>query len=499
MNISRLATLKAAKDHLAHGLRHNPHDLEERAKAVLDLLLDINERDPLPASNKQYLPEMFFAQEAARFVIDKLPLYLHRQGRLEEVYRSIKDPTALSGCIAWGLTSRDDSDTNTVLREILKTSLELGGVLPASFTLGRDILNHPRQARGEFNFPPLDQVKLLVTNQLKNEWAIEPNAHNVYRYGQFIAFLVSYISDHDPQWAMEFIQENEQHLSELFEGNFYGLQSTDARVIGGCLHSSQTAGLLIELNRVKPEQYDELMGNHYMMVLLLDMVEKAPDFKVADLPANEGISKGLLVAMFIRCASTNSLTQERLDDLQSVWARVEPASNLVREALKNRHFKEVSTEMAAYNDLIRSEKTTAKDLVSNKNFDMVGQNWLLVDSLSKKKGSRITDDPKAYASHMAFLMGSTDVEPEFFKDVPVTAITIGVGLQILGEWTDDSVRAFVQSAFDNKEHHPEVAKITMDDLEVARRELALDEKVIRKINWVDRSIKATLLEQDLGM
>lgn len=506
MTLSRLATLKKTKDFLAHGLKHHFKDLEDRAVSMINLIMEVSQGSPLPPTNKQYLPEMFFAQMYARDLIQDLPLLLMKEGRFEDMYRITNDPSALGGCIAWGMNTAYDSPLYDDLKALLKKSLELGGVLSSNFAVNMSSLRDPRQARGSYNLPPVDQVKMLVTNQLKNEWAIEPEAPNSHRYGEYMAFLIAYICDNDPQWGLRFLLENEDRLSEIIDPNFYGPKSPHLKSIAGCIPATLTAKLLSELNRVVPEFYDELMGTRFIDSLLINAVEKSPEFKVSDLPAHENLLKPFLTSVFSQCAGSNTLTQDRLEDLNQAWDKVAQKGALARESFKSENFKYLNSVMSEYNALIRTPDLTAEKLIEqSREFPGVGSHWLFLDALRNKPGSRITDDPQVHANHLAFRLVSSTTDLEFIENLPVKAITLGViALELKGlgsdENEDQALLKLLRTAFENKEHHAEVAKLSKQAVESAMDAMPdFDKKQLRKINWMDRSIKASMLEEDLGM
>lgn len=506
MTQSRLATLKQAKDHLAHGLKHNFKDLEDRAVTMMNLLMDITSVNPLPPSNKQYLPEMFFAQVCARDLIQDLPLFLMRNEALEDIYRITNDPAALGSCISWGMSTSDDSPFYAELKALLQKSLELGGVLSSKFSVDSKALRDPKQAREENKLPPVEQVKMLVSNQIKNEWAIEPEAHNNRNYGQYMAFLIGYICDNDPQWGLRFLLENEVRLGEIVESNFYSSQVPHLKGIVGCLPSTITAKLLAELNRVVPEYYEELMGTRFMAGMVLNAVESSPDFKISDLPPHEALMKPTLITVFEHCASTNTLTQDRLADLNAAWDKIASKGCLVRDCIRSSDFKSMAATIDGYSDLLRSPRLSASKIKNAiEDYRCVDSNWLILDALKNKPGARIEDDPKVYANHCAFRLAATTVDVEFIEKMPVTGLTLAIAALDLKdgnqyEAEEKALIIFVSKAFEDKTYHREVAKLNEEQLDAALAELPnFDRTQLRKINWVDRSIKARMLEEDLGM
>lgn len=506
MTQSRLATLKKAKDQLAHSLKHNFKDLEARGLAMIDLLLEITSGKPLAPTNKQYLPEMFFAQMYARDLIKDLPLLLLRQGRFEDVYGITNDPSALGGCISWGLSTHEESPVYEELIELLRKSLKLGGVLSSNFSIKLESLRDSLGRMEGRNQSPLDLAKMLVTNQIKNEWAIEPEAQNYHRYGQYMAFFTAYICDRDPQWGLRFLHENQDRLSEIIDTNHIGLQAPHLKSIAGCFPSILTANLLVELNRTVPEYYEDLMSCRFIDSLIVNAVLVSPDFRVADLPVHETLQKPFLTSIFAQCAAQNCLTPERLEDLKLAWDRVAPKGRLVSDSLKSASFKYMTNAMDEYHALIRTPGLLAEQIVENsKEFPYVGSQWLHLDALRNKPGSRIIDDPQVHANHLAFLLASSRIDLEFIETLPVKGITLGVialESQALGsnESDDEALLKILRKAFENKEHHGEVAKLSKKALDSALDLLPdFDKSKLRKINWVDRSIKASMLEEDLGM
>lgn len=506
MTQSRLATLKKAKDHLAHGLKHNFKDLEARGLAMIDLLLEITSGKPLAPTNKQYLPEMYFAQMYARDLIKDLPLLLLRQGRFEDVYGITNDPSALGGCISWGLSTHEESPVYEELIELFRKSLKLGGVLSSNFSTKLESLRDSLARMEGRNQSPLDLAKMLVTNQIKNEWAIEPEAQNYHRYGQYMAFFIAYICDRDPQWGLRFLHENQDHLSEIIDTNYIGLQAPHLKSIAGCFPSLLTANLLVELNRTVPEYYEDLMSSRFIEGLLVNAVLGSPDFKIADLPVHENLSKPFLTAIFSQCAGQNCLTPERLADLRQAWDRVAPKGRLVSDSMKGDSFKYMATAMDEYNALIRTPGLNAEKIIeNNREFPYVGSQWLHLDALRNKPGARIDDDPQVYANHLAFILASTTVDLEFIQKLPMNSVIIGVialESQRLGadDSSDEALLELLKNGFENKENHGEVAKLSKKELDSAMELMPdFDMTKLRKINWVDRSIKAGMLEEDLGM
>lgn len=506
MTNSRLATLKQARDHLAHGLRHNFKDLEERAVTMMNLLMDITSINPLPPSNRQYLPEMFFAQMYARDLIKDLPLFLIRRGALEDIYRITNDPSALGGCISWGLSASVDDSFHNELRDLLDQSLNLGGVLSSSLPVDARLLRDPKQARDELSFPSVDQAKKLLSNQIKNEWAVEPDVQNNRNYGMYLALLIGYICDNDPQWGLQFLLENDARLGEIIDTGYRSSQVPHLKSVVNCLPSTLTTKLLEELNRVVPEYYDELMRTRFMGGMLLNAVDSSPEFKISSLPPHESLMKPTLAALFSHCASMNTLTQERLDDLNQAWDKVATKGCLVRDSLKSAHFKSMATTMRNYSELIRTPGLTAemlKDAIED--YRCVDSNWLLLDALKNKPGARIEDDPQAFANHCAFRLAATMVDVDFIERMPTTGTTLAIAVLELKNGTHyeeeaQALTRFVSAAFEDKANYGEIAKLTEDQLDAALDQLPdFDRSVLRKINWVDRSIKARMLEQDLGM
>jgi hypothetical protein len=515
---SRLARLKHADDQLKHALKHNFDSLSERALVMVDMLLDISRDNPLPATNKQHLAEAFYCQMFARDLIKDLPLFLHREGAFEDIYRVVNDPAALGASIAWALVANPDFSGYEELQQVLKKSLELGGVFSSAFPGTVDRFSDPREARMWFRFPPLDQVKMLVSNQINNEWAIEPNAEDQYRYSQFLGFLIAYVADHEPEWSLDILLQHQDRLAKIFEINLFNTQNPDIRAVGGCLHTCQSEKLLTELHRRRPDYYDQIMSTQYMGRLLLQMVATSPDFKVAQLPAHAMLSKPMLIAMFTRCAWNNSLSTERLEDLDAAFKKNGFPGHLIRDSLKSKHFDHVSRAMKGYSEMLKVPdygiggsgatefEEDQDDFISTVISDsmMVGDNYLLLDSLKNKPGSRISDSPVALDNHTAYLFEFDRLPLNSLENTTVTGALLGVVVRKLQQKPSDSEKkmlvGFVQKVLDNKCHHPALAKLSHDLLHSALSHFPdLDRNMLRKINWRDRAIKGEMLTEDLGM
>lgn len=502
---SRLAQMKHAKIELEHGLKHNFPNLEERAKRMIDLLNDVNYHNPLPPTNKQYMAETFYAQHYARLLLKDLPLYLLRNGQVEDIYNMVKDPYALSTSITWALRCHPDSDIYPELQQLLRVSLELGGVISSTFPADMNDLNNPRHARENFNFPSMDMVKRLLVNQLQNEWSVEPSADNSHRYSQFLSFLIAYVGDEDPEWAVRFMLEHDERVQEIFEVNLFDVQMPEIRGIAGCIHSAHTSKILVELNRQRPELFEALMDTRFMGMCLEQSVWEHPGFKLADIPLHESTDKKRLIEMFITCAGRNALSEERRQDLNAVWSKLGLPGSLEKEALKSKRAYSILENSKSYNEFLRREELSPATILAHKQeHSMIGDQFTILDALINKPGKRIADSPETLSRHVAFVIVSSDPSDEYLNNAPIAVATIGAALLMLKEQSEskksDGLVKLVKTAFADKKHHPELCKISKFLLDIARKEIpGLKEASLRKINWQDRSIKAHMVTEDLGL
>ncbi|MBI6885873.1 hypothetical protein [Pseudomonas putida] len=502
---SRLARLKKAKIDLDHALKHNFENLADRADLFIDLLLDITIENPKPATNRQYMAEMFYAQSLGRELIRDLGLYLYRKDQLEKVYRVIQDPLALSGPICWALGCNKESEIYPELQGMMKKCLSLGGIVSGSFATGNTWSN-PRDSRKKFDFPSVDDAKSILRNQMKNEWALESNADEYYNYSNFISAFSGYIGDHDPEWAIMFSLEHEDRLNELmgatagvFEDSNFKLNHLNALIL-----ASVTSKTLQELHKQRPELYFEVMGSVFGKKMLEQNVTWYSEFEIADLPFEGRDGRAKLLGIANLCLKCETLDKRKFKDISDCYKNSGHGANMLSDLKKIAETKRIISIIGEYREFIGRESLSLKKISGlKKNFSYIGENFEFVDSLINKPDNAISQNTTTIENHISYIfLKQENISKNFVSKAMITAKTLNAAVVALDSNDDNGIilKHFVKKAFNNPNYYDAVSGLTKENLDRVLRELPeFDKNTLRKINWVDRSIKADFISEDLGV
>lgn len=499
--ISRLAQLKFAKKDFDNEREYSPDSVEDPAKVLIDLLIDVALTNPAPEGSPQRRPEAYLTESIARELFEKNAYLMNWCGRYRDVYQLIQDPSVLSDSIARSLAERPGRDAYVKYQEILEIAIDLGGVVMPDHVSSTSNMINPNEARARYVFTDVSQAKRLLTNQIQNHWAVEFASNASFQYANFLIFLAGYIGDHDPDWAVEFVLDNSDYLQGVFAHHPVDVEKGDIKALATVLNGTATTSMLLSIKDKRPDLYESIMESGFLDVYL-QKVLVLPEFKLSTLTPHPAIDQDKQAALFVRCGRQNAMTEQRFGDLDLAWRLSGFPEKLVGVVRASESFISMSESINEYKTMLRSPDLTPAEVVKKKGvFAFAGENFPLFDALVSKAANRISRTENLMVNHAAYMMTAKWMSDKSGPEVPVKAITIGTA--ILGLQTNkfnERLGAFVANAFADKAHHPELAKVKGDLIDMAVKSLPkLDVESLRKINWEDRAFKGRLLEEDLGM
>lgn len=499
--ISRIARLKYAKRDFDNAREYSPDSVENPAKILVDMLLDVAVHNPAPADSPQSRPEAFLAESIARELFEKNAYLMNYCGWYRDVFQIIQDPSMLSGSISRSLVERPGRDAYVKYQEILEIALDLGGVvMPEHVSTSSNMIN-PTEARNKYFFSDVSQAKKLLENQIRNHWAVEYAQAESFQYANFVIFATGYVADHDPQWSVDFVLRNSAYLQELFSNHPVDIQAGDAKAIATVLNGTATTKMLVAMRDSQPELFEVVMNSGFMGTYLQKLLV-LPEFKLSSLVPHLTLDQDQQAYLFVKCGRHNAMTDDRFTDLDLAWRKSGFSEKLISVVRASEAFVSMSTSLDEYKSMLRSPDLAPAEIVKSKGqYGFAGHNFPLFDALVSKATNRISRTEALMVNHSAYMMTATWMSDKTGPATPVKAITIGTA--ILGLMTNkfnDRLKAFVETAFTDQSNHKELAKVSGDLIDMALNVLPkVDRESLRKINWEDRAFKGRMIEEDLGM
>lgn len=499
--ISRLAQLKYAKHDFDNAQEFYPDSVEEPGRALVEMLLDVAIVNPAPASSPQRRPEAFLAESIARELFQKNSYLLNYCGWFKDVYKVIEDPSVLSGSITRSLTESPGRDAYVKYQQMLEIALDLGGVvMPEHVSTNSNMIN-PAEARTKYRFTDVSQAKRLLTNQVKNHWAVEFSKHESFQYANFLIFLAGYIGDHEPEWAVNFVLEHSDYLQGVFANHPMAVEEGDAKALATVLNGNATTSMLLAIKGIREDLHESIMESGFFDVYMQKLLV-LPDFKLSTLTPHPVLDQDKQAYLFVRCGRQNAMTDARFNDFDLAWRLSGFKEKMIGVVRASDSFLLMSESIDEYKALLSSPDLSPSELMKSKGqFGFAGNNFPLFDALVSKSSNRISRTETLMVNHAAYMMTYHWMSDKSHPPVPVKSITIGTA--ILGfaqNKFNDRLKEFVVNAFTDKAHHPELAKVSGEQVEIALNALPqLDRQALRKINWEDRAFKGRMLEEDLGM
>lgn len=505
--LNRLTQLQIAKKNLDHAFEWDMENVEKPARILIDLLVDITS-NPLPASNPQRRIEAYRGEEVARYLFAKSPFFLNYCGWFDQVYQLIQDPTVLSESIISGLMRSHNGDKQGKYEEMLSRSLALGGVLLPEHISSNSNLINPIEARKRYRFAGVDQAKQLAHNQMENHWATEAHRNDTFQYGNFMIFLLGYVADEDPSWVVEFIQKNSQALQEtVSQHTLQGGKIPENRPFECALLGAMTPRLFLAIKRICPAVHDSLVNSPFWTHYVEMKAHALSDFKISDLitrcddHVESPFTEADAIHLLIRSAKTNALTRSRYADFEKVWQMSGFEGVMFKRAMASDQFQSLAKEVADYRAFIRRCDLSGDDVqMARKSYRHFGSEFPFLDALMHKKADRLSASEQYMDNHSAFMLAGNWMSQEVgcFPVKRIILETAILGCEI--NKRNERLSAFVLSALTDPSHHSELAKLSAAMLDKAlEQHPKLDKSLLRKVNWIDHTIKGRMLEDDLGM
>jgi hypothetical protein len=499
MMISRINQLRQAHQDLEHKLQWRPEELAAPANVLIELLIDMS-KSPVPVSSAQYRAELHQMQLSGTYLLGVLHRFLVMENKLKEIYQCVQNPLELSNCIASAFCYPDDEFCLSMASE----ALDLGGILSSKFASNSYELSNPQSYRVGKAFPPVEIIKGTLSNRLENEWAIEHNAKDSFRYCEHTALLLAMVADEDPEWAIRFLLEHEEHLIELFDPLPNINNDPIAKILQAVFRGTLTAKPFAELHRQRPEYFDLLVNARFLEEHIQKTLPNSPGFKLSEIPVTEAVFDLNMSYWFLKCVINGSLTPERKADMGKAWNQYGLKGDIAVEVMKSKISKKMLAFVKPYYEFIRTPELSAESIMkSSGDYRDINEHFEALDAFLNKPGKRLADDPIAMENHAAYLLASTNVDVEHCRKTQVTVKTLEVSLlqlQAQDRHKSDALLDFVRLAVMNKQDHPEVAKLSNDFYLLLRTLLPkLDVELLRTIKWKDGVTKAGLLEDALGL
>jgi hypothetical protein len=498
MQVSRINQLRKAQEDTELYLKNSPENVEPYIDALIDLVVETFSTSPKPVSHPQYVAEMVEVQRCATYLFERLSHYLYVTDRVGDVYQCLQNPLVLSYGIAVAL-SKPDEDRYVAMG---RKAVSLGGILTSSYARSGDI-GDPQAYRASRSIPPLDIIKGALVNQFKNEWAIEHDATDNLRYGQFICVMWGHVADVEPEWAIRFMLEHEERLSELMNNCFHPYKD-ERKFLSALLRTTLTAKPFIELQRQCPAYFDELQVGSFLPEHIEYTLVKYPQFKLSEFPFIETIFELHLSSYFLQCVTRGTLSDDRLADLRKAWTKYDLKGDIAVEALKSVSIKQHLAFVKPYYTFIQDPLLTPQQILDNsKEFTKVNQHFGVLDELLNKPGKCLVDSPAALENHMAYVLSATPVDKAFCQKMLVTPKILEVCLLKLAannRGENEVLIDFMTDVLKDKKQRQTVAKLSHDMVKLLQKVIPdLDIALVRAIKWEDPVIKAELLEDALGL
>ena len=496
---SRINQLRHAHQELDHKLQWRPQDLAGPADLLIDLLIDMSQ-NPLPATSPQYRVEMHQMQISGTYLLGVLYRYLVMENKLKEIYQCVQNPLELSNCIASAFCYPDDEFCLSMASE----ALELGGILSSKFASNSYELSNPQSYRVGKAFPPADIIKGTLSNRLENEWAIEHTAKDTFRYCEHTALLLAMVADEDPEWAIRFLLEHEERLIELFDPLPDLKNDPIAKMLQAVFRGTLSSKPFVELHRQRPEYFDLLVKTRFLEDHIQNTLPNSPEFKLSEIPVTEAVFDLNMSYWFLKCVINGSLTSERKADMGKAWNQYGLKGDIAVEVMKSKISKKMLAFVKPYYEFIKNPELSAQAIIEIRGeYHDINPHFEALDAFLNKSGKRLADCPVSMENHTAYLLASIEVDPEFCQKTMVTAKTLEVSLLKLhteGRNKTEALLDFVRQAVMQKQHRPEVAKLSNDFYLMLREFLPkLDVELLRSIRWEDSVTKAGLLEDAMGL
>lgn len=343
--------------------------------------------------------------------------------------------------------------------------------------------------------PPL--LKQLVCNQLDAGWALNPDEYDTRSYAGYIRNLIGYIAEKDAAWALNFIFNNVSKLLDVFGYEIPAQSQDDLRPLAECLRASATTCLLVELGQRRPDLYSEMMDSQAALKIISGAAVTWPTFHLSKLPPHSSISGDFLAQILTDCAMNDWLDHEKYSDLASAWLKNGGSGSLVAYAVGTDITEPLRKGMQAYELLTKGDGCKAELILGLcSKFEHVGKNFDFLDELLEREAglSCLRSSP----GHQAFMMASGRLTAMQIIGLPVEEITIGVALRMFKDNKRDDFKGFIKRAFREDASRAVIRKLDKTEVDLAIS-LRFFNDDLRKIDWEDRRIKGTLIEEDLGI
>lgn len=498
MVVSRINQLRKAQEDTELYLRNSTDHVVPYIDALIDLVVDVYSTSPKPVSHPQYVPERVEAQRCATYLFDRLAHYLFFKGKVEDVYQCLQNPLVLSYGIARALSEPTDSKFVDMGRK----AVSLGGILSAKYAQNADI-GDPQAYRARREMPPLDIIKGTLVNQFKNEWAIEHDADQHIRYGQFTCILLGHALDIEPDWAIRFMLEHEDRLKEMLDHCYHPYQA-EPKFLSSVFRATLTAKPFVELQRQCPEYFDALNACNFLPAHIESTLVDHPEFKLSEMPFIETIFEMHLDNFFVACVKQGALSHDRLADLRKAWTQYGLEGDIAVEALKSKTTQQKLAFVKPYYKFIKDPLLSPQQILEKSDeFKDVHEHFEVLDGLLNKPGKRLADSPASLENHTAFLLSARPVDRKFCDGLVVTPKILEVCLRKLNSQDRDNqgvLRNLLRDVIKDKNQRQIVAKLSHDMVHVLQHVLPnLDIAHLRAIKWEDPAIKAEFLEDALGL
>jgi hypothetical protein len=498
MVVSRINQLRKAQEETELYLKNSTDHVVPYIDALIDLVVEVYSTPPKPALHPQYVAERVEVQRCATYLFDRLAHYLFFSGRVDDVYQCLQNPLVLSYGIARALSEPTDAK----FVEMGRKAVSLGGILSANYAQRGDI-GDPQAYRARREMPPLDIIKGALVNQFKNEWAIEHDADQNIRYGQFTCILLGHVMDAEPDWAIRFMLEHEDRIKEMLDHCYHPYQA-EPKFLSSVFRATLTAKPFVELQKQCPEYFDALLACNFMPSHIESTLVDHPEFKLSEMPFIETLHEMHLEHFFLACVKQGALSHDRLADLRKAWTQYGLEGDIAVEAMKSKSVQQKLAFVKPYYAFIKDPRLTPQQIIDKcEEFNDVHEHFEVLDELLNKPGKRLADSPAALENHLAFILSARDVDAKFYKQVHVTPKILEVCLRKLsGQNRCDAggLSTFLTTVVKDKKQRQTVAKLSHNMVHVLQQVLPkLDIAALRAIKWEDPAIKAELLEDALGL
>jgi hypothetical protein len=501
MITSRLRQLKEAKRLFDRAVEYSHDQIDDATKPLLDLIVDIAADDPLPINHECYKVEIYLAQTIAIELFKRFTLLIHLHDRFSDIYKIIGDPAVLSSPILRAMVDNEERYKAARL-QMLEEALTQGGIIAAdSFPNLRELIN-PDATRALYRLPSARHFKQLLENHVRNEWAVDLQEEFAYNYSVCIAYLVGCVGDLDPDWAVDFTHEHQHFLNRVFTKHFIQVDSDDLRPLAGCLNTVATPKMIVALSHKNPDLYETLMRSSFFLHHLTNKIKANDGYKLTDLPTHRVLGQVDVVKLLVELVRADSLTESRFEDLQAFWEKSGFSGSLLGEARDFPEFNELFDAIKIFKAFLNREDLTPEILKKEgRVYPFTGKNFPFVDSLLFGREAQMASSFRLVDAYTALTIAR---KPKLFSPQNVErlgVLVIGMAIQeVKADKWNTLMEETVLKAFQDKANHPEVAKLSASQVDDALACVKkIDKRVLRQINWLDRTIKGRMIEEDLGM